>query len=176
MARWTTADPDGVHDLVLTSGGGYPLDLTFYQSVKGQVEALPALGPDSTLLQLTACDEGLGSPAYAELLLRWGRRHRAFLDHLRGSPVTELDQWELQMQCRVLERIGVERLWLATDGIPVETQRAIAVTPVEGAAPAPVRAQRAIDAFLVGHPGARVAVIPHGPYTMLARAESDQAA
>lgn len=174
VSQWTTAHPDGTYDLVVTSGGGYPLDLTFYQSVKGQVEALPALGGHSTLLQLTRCEEGLGSPAYAELLMRWGRRWREFLDHLACNPtVTELDQWELQMQCRVLARIGAERLWLASDGLTPQIQRRIAVTRVPGQGDAATRAQRSVDRFLAEHPRARVAAIPDGPYTMLARQASE---
>ena len=170
VADWTTARLDGPFDMVVTSGGGHPLDQTFYQCVKGQVEALPALGPASTLLQVAHCGEGLGSPSYADLLRRWGRRWREALADLASRPDSaELDQWELQMQCKVLERVGVEGLWLASDGLDQGDQRAIAVSPLLGAGDARARAQSAVDRFLAGHPGARVAVVPDGPYVMLAR-------
>jgi hypothetical protein len=152
----------------VTCGGGYPLDQTFYQTVKGQVEALPALGTTTTLLQVSHCGEGLGSAAYTALLLRFGHDWESFLAHAAARPhVAELDQWELQMQCRVLERIGLERLWLATDGIPPDLQRRIAVTPILGAGDARERAQRALDRFLAERPDAAVAAIPDGPYTLL---------
>jgi len=92
---------------------------------------------------------------------------RRFLSDAAASAETKLDQWELQMQSRVLERIGLERLWLVSDGIPAEMQRHIAVTPVLGAGDAKGRAQGAIDEFLSTRPDARLAVIPDGPYTML---------
>ena len=168
VARWTTAEVPGPLDLVVTCGGGYPLDQTFYQTVKGMCTALPALGPDTTLLQVSGCGEGIGSPAYTELMLRWGRDWRGFLEHIEANrQETRLDQWELQVQCRVLERIGTERLWFATDGIPAEHQGHLGLTPLAGEGDAIRRAQRAIDDFLSSRPGARVAVSPEGPYTML---------
>ncbi len=170
VAEWTTAHIDGPFDLVITNGGGFPLDQTFYQTVKGMCTALPALAEGSTLLQVSRCGEKLGSKAYTELMLRWDGDWRGFLAHIAArADRTELDQWEFQMQARVLERIGVERLWFVSDGIDAETQQHIAVTPILGKGNAQVRVQRAIDGFLAGRPNARLAVIPDGPYTMLRR-------
>ena len=129
--------------------------------------ALPALKEDATLLMVSCCGGGLGSQAYTELMTRWSGDWRGFLAHLAANRhETKLDQWELQMQCRVLDRIGIERLWFVSDGIPAAAQRHLAVTPILGAGPARTRAQRAIDGYLADHPGARIAVIPDGPYTM----------
>jgi nickel-dependent lactate racemase len=166
-AAFHSARPGGGYDLVVTNGGGCPLDQTFYQTVKGMCTALPALGEGSTLLIVSHCGEKLGSAAYAKLLTTWGNDWRGFLRHIAASGKTELDQWEFQMQARVLARIGRERLWLVSDGIPIQTQRYIGVTPVMGPGDAPIRAQRAIDEFVADHRDARVAVIPGGPYTML---------
>ena len=173
VAEWTTADidPDSSgFDLVITNGGGFPLDQTFYQTVKGMCTALPALGENTTLLQVSHCGEQLGSQAYTDLMLRYDNDWRRFLADIRAhKDETQLDQWELQMQSRVLERIGQERLWFVSDGIPQETQTHIAVYPILGEGDARRRAQRAIDEYLTAHPQARVAVVPDGPYTMLKR-------
>ncbi len=168
VAEWTTAAAGGPYDLVVTNGGGFPLDQTFYQTVKGMVTALPALSAGSTLLVAAHCGEGLGSRAYAELMLHYANDWRAFLRDAGASrDHTKLDQWQYQMQCRTLAMTGVERLRFVSDGIPLETQRRLSVTPVEGAGDARERAQRFLDDFLRDHPGARVAVIPDGPYVML---------
>ena len=168
VAKWTTGEIAGPFDLVVTCGGGYPLDQTFYQTVKGMCTALPALGEHTTLLQVSNCPEGLGSDAYSELMMTWAGDWRGFLDHIRKHRnETKLDQWELQMQCRVLARIGVEKLRLVTDGIDADTQQRMNLTPVGGEGDAPARAQRAIDEYVAAHPAARIAVIPEGPYTML---------
>ena len=174
VARWTAADsPAGIaFDLVLTNGGGYPLDLTFYQTVKGMVTALPALEEHTVLLQISDCAEQLGSRAYTDLMLRWNNDWRGFLAHVARSGQTELDQWEYQMQCRVLQLIGLENLWFVSDGIPADVQKHISVSPVLGPARAPRRLQDALDTFIQRRPDARIAVIPDGPYTLLRRAEA----
>ena len=46
---------------VVTSAGGYPLDQTYYQTVKGMVTPLDILEPDGTLIIVSQCGEGLGS-------------------------------------------------------------------------------------------------------------------
>lgn len=167
VAEWTTATVSEPYDLVVTNGGGYPLDQTFYQAVKGQVTALPAVRPGGVLLQISHCGEQLGSAAYTDLMLRWDNDWQGFLAHIARTGKTELDQWEFQMQCKVLARVGIEGLWLVTDGIPTDIQEHIAVTPILGEGDAPQRLQRAVDRYLADFPAARVAVIPDGPYTML---------
>ncbi len=169
VAEWTSAGISEPYDMVVTSGGGLPLDATFYQTVKGMCGALPALGTASTLLIVSECREQIGSRAFTDLMLGHANDWRRFVADIAGSNQTRLDQWEFQMQCRVLERIGIDRLWLVTDGIPADLQRRIGVTPILGDGDARQRAQRAIDAFVAAHPAARIAVIPDGPYTMLRR-------
>lgn len=169
VGRWNSANIDGPFDLVITSGGGYPLDQTFYQTVKGMCTALPALAEGSTLLQVSGCAEQLGSEAYTKLMLGYGNDWQRFLKDIAASGVTGLDQWELQMQSRVLARIGQDKLWFVSDGIEADIQRRIAVRPILGPGDAQDRAQRAIDEYLAACPEADIAVIPEGPYVMLRR-------
>ena len=166
VGRWTSAFVDEPYDLVVQSAGGHPLDASFYQTVKGMVQALPALHERSMLLMCSACTE-VGSPSYAELMRRHGGDHEAFLAQIAKTEVTAKDQWEFQMQTRVLERIGVAALVFANDGLPLEVQRGLAVTPAPGRGNATARAQAVIDDFVHARPDGRIAVIPEGPYTML---------
>lgn len=177
VAAWTTAEIEGTYDLVITNGGGYPLDQTFYQTVKGMCTALPALASTGILLQASACSEGVGSAAYRDLMLSYDTDWRRFLRDLAARPgQTLLDQWEFQMQCRVLKRIGIENLRLACDGIPADLLGRLCVTPVEGSGNAAQRLQQWLDRFRERRPAARIAVIPQGPYTLLKRrAEERQA-
>ncbi len=169
VAEWTKAEIDGPFDLLITNGGGYPLDATFYQTVKGMCGALPALGPDSTLLIVAGCSEGLGEDAYAELILSYGGDWLRFMIDIAAADHIRPFQWDLQMRARVLSRIGLEKLWFVSDGIEQKVQKRIGVTPLLGAGDARTRAQRAIDEFVSANPSARIAVIPDGPYTMLRR-------
>ena len=174
VAEWTSAEIEATFDLVITCGGGFPLDQSFYQTVKGMCTALPALGEKSVLLQVSHCGEGLGSEAYAELMGRWGNDWRGFLAEIKtNKDAALLDQWEFQMQCRVLAHIGRKNLWFVSDGIATEVQQHIAVNPVAGEGDTQARAQRAIDEYLAANPAARVAVIPDGAYTMLKRRRNE---
>ena len=168
VAEWTTAEIGGPYDLVVTNGGGYPLDQTFYQTVKGMCTALPALRAGSTLLQVSCCNEQLGSQTFTDLMMKWDGDWRGFLAHIEATQGrTELDQWEFQMQARVLAVIGPENLWFVSDGIPSRVQMHIGVNPILGQGSAAKRAQQAIDEYAQSRPTAQIAVIPDGPYTML---------
>jgi len=167
VQRWTSAAVQRPFDLVITCGGGYPLDQTFYQTVKGMVTALPACHEQTTLMVLADCKEGIGSDSYTQVMLHWSNRWREFLGHISQSLEVRKDQWQAQMHCRVLEKIGQQRLLVATDGLPPETLEKLWVTPVDGSEPAPQRIQQALDRFLHERPSATVAVIPDGPYTLL---------
>lgn len=171
VARWTSAEITGPYDVVVTHGGGYPLDQTFYQTVKAMCTALPALHEESTLIVVSSCAEELGSPEYTELMTKYAGRWKQFLADIAGHPeITAKDQWELQLQCRVLERIGAERLLFISDDMDPALQRQANVTPILGDGSAEVRLQQTVERLLSEGPGARVAVIPGGPYTTLINA------
>jgi hypothetical protein len=111
---------------------------------------------------------GVGSDASRSFgLSSFGSDWRGFLNHIASRSDTDKDQWGYQMQTRVLEVAGIERTIFANDGLSLETQHKIAVTPAPGEGDAQSRAQSFIDEYIKDHPGARVAVIPEGPYTML---------
>jgi len=165
-AEWTMAKFEEPYDLVVTCAGGFPLDTSFYQTVKGMCTALPALQPSGTLMMLSACDH-IGDAEYEAIYNRFGPDWRGFLEHIANRSDTDKDQWGYQMQTRVLKTLGIERTIFANDGLSLETQHMIAVTPASGEGDAQARAQRFIDQYMNDHPGASVAVIPEGPYTML---------
>ena len=77
------------------------------------------------------------------------------------------DQWEFQMQCRVLEKVGVEGLIVASDGISVDELAECHVTPAEhcvGKGSAPEQLQKLIDQLADGP--STVALLPRGPYIL----------
>lgn len=168
IAKLMTVNIDEPYDLVITNGGGYPLDLTFYQTTKGMCTAMPALKNDSTMLIVSHCGEQLGSTAYTDLMLRYANNWQKFLKDISVKPdETQLDQWAFHMHTRVLKQIGLERLWFVSDGIPYEIQKQISVNPILGLGNARQRTQQVIDKYINNNPNARIAIIPEGPYTML---------
>ena len=73
-------------DAVITSAAGYPLDLTFYQTIKGVTAAQHILRRDGKILVLGECSEGVGSPEFSEKVRNY-RGPREFLEEIRMPPV-----------------------------------------------------------------------------------------
>ena len=49
---------------ILTSAAGYPLDKTYYQTVKGMVAPIDILAEGGTLIIASECSEGFGSESF----------------------------------------------------------------------------------------------------------------
>lgn len=150
-------------DIALTSCGGYPLDATFYQCVKGIVSCLPAVKRRGTVVSFGSCLEGVGSKEYQGIMEKYSGRWRDFLTDIRCSSTFIKDQWEMQMHCRALEKLGDENLYFISDGLPGETLGRLSINGVyanEG------KVRNSVQAVLDGilKKGMKVAVFPEGPY------------
>lgn len=143
-------------DIVVTTGAGYPLDLTFYQGIKGMIGALPIVKPGGTIIIAQENAEGIGSPEFTELMLGLDDPH----EHMRRALCQDascVDQWQLHEQEKVLR--CAEVLSYST-GLDPDTQRRLFVEPVESVE---AGVARALDRH---GPQARIAVIPEGPYVL----------
>ena len=70
-------------DAVITTAAGYPLDLTYYQCIKGITAASHIVKPGGRILIIGACSEGCGGPEFTRLI----EEHpspSAFLKSLEG--------------------------------------------------------------------------------------------
>ncbi len=148
-------------DTVITTSAGYPLDLTYYQAVKGVTAASHIVKPGGTILLAAACQEGLGSSEFTRFVRRFPDAH-ACLDATANEPVV-IDQWQLEKLALVAQKA---RLAFCTPGIPIEDRPYLWGPVFEEPA-------EAVEALCTELPrGASVAVIPEGPYvfSQLARA------
>ena len=146
-------------DGVITTAAGHPLDMTFYQAIKGVTAAQHIVKEGGRILLIAECSEGAGAPEFVERL-RQMTSFGEFLDRLTGSPVT-IDQWQLEKLALAGRRF---ELHFYVPGLPVALQQYLGprvyATPSE-----------AFAGFGAGMPGgASVAVIPDGPY-VFARVE-----
>ena len=140
--------------IVVTSAGGYPLDDTFYQAVKGMVTAMPILKKDGTLIIAAAIGEGIGSEEYTRLM-KETKDWRAFREWIMEPGNFVVDQWEFEMQVRVLAHAETV---MVSDGMTHEDMRSCFVTPASSV-------EEAVKAALARHgANAKIAVIPQGPY------------
>lgn len=142
---------------VVTSAAGYPLDKTYYQTVKGMVAPLSILAPGGTLVIASECSEGMGSPEYVEAqrrLVELGPE--GFLRSLEPKRFADVDEWQTQMQVKPLRAGRVE---LYTTGLDDQARALTGVALADSVEQAVARA--------VASSGDRaVAVIPEGPYVV----------
>ena len=142
---------------VLTSAAGYPLDRTYYQTVKGMVGVSDILEPGADLFIVSECGEGLGAGEFADsqaAMIRSGPD--AFFDQSARKTAASVDEWQSVMQVRAM-RLGSIHLY-STE--LCEADRALTgVRIVESVAEAVVRAARVKG-------DNRVAIIPEGPYVI----------
>lgn len=159
------------YDLVVTCGGGYPLDTTFYQTVKGMCFAEPFVKPGGTMVVASGCAQGIGSDVYVDIMRRYaGGRWRQFIEDINASDRVERDQWEYEMQCRVLRKVDVEGLIVVSDGVDEATLRDCSVTPAKGCGASGRSAQQILDELIAELRAkmrdASCAIIPTGPYIL----------
>ncbi len=143
-------------DMVVTSSAGLPLDLTFYQAVKGLTAALPIIKEGGTVLIVARCDEGIGGPEFTDLLLNT-TSVETFAQRLEDPDFFVIDQWQLQELCKVMRKANV---MMFSEGIQDEDRERVLVEMVPSVEGAIARVLDERGA------AARIAVIPKGPYVL----------
>jgi hypothetical protein len=138
---------------VVTSAAGYPLDKTYYQTVKGMVTPIEIMAPGADLIIASACSEGMGSREFQDAQRRLVTHgpdrfleeisRKRFADSTSGRP-----------RCSSPMRIGSIQLY----SMPGRGRaRLTGVRMIDRSRPRS-RERRA--------PAIAVAVIPEGPYVV----------
>ena len=142
---------------VVTSTAGYPLDKTYYQTVKGMVGAMDILEPGGNLIIASACDEGMGSDEFVEAQKRLiSLGPDGFLAEIQKKSRADIDEWQTEMQLKPM-RIGTIHLY--TDGLSDEELVLTGVNIVTSV-------EDAIAQSVQQSGDNRIAVIPEGPYVI----------
>ncbi len=142
---------------VVTSAAGFPLDQTYYQTVKGMVNPMGILADRANLIIASECAEGLGSPAYRasqeRLLLEGPDVFRAGILNKR---LADIDEWETEMQLKSQRRANIQ---LYTTGLSVSERALTGVEIIESV-------DTAIEDSLKVSGDSAMAIIPEGPYVV----------
>ena len=143
-------------DIVLTSCAGYPLDITWYQAVKGLMGALPIIKKGGTIILVASLTEGLGSPEFQQVLSE-NPDIKAFKKRILETDYFVMDQWQLEEFAKVVEKCKVK---VYSKGLDHSVLNKCHVTPIDSV-------EQAIAESLQEYgPLARIAVIPKGPYVL----------
>lgn len=151
-ASHTVVSVDEPFDLVITSGGGHPLDETLYQASKGLLAARGIVWPGGTVLWVTNCAQGLGGEEFCRMVRACGTL-QGFKERHADPANFVIDQWGAQAYFQCMEHPG--RVLVYAPGLTAEEARSFGLEWVEDL-PATV------GELCASH--RRVAVMPEGPY------------
>jgi lactate racemase len=143
-------------DIVVTTSAGYPLDATFYQSVKGMVTAAPIVKPGGTIILAASLSEGIGSPEFRQTFDE-NPTLDGFMQRILSKSYFMMDQWQIEELAKARRQAKIK---VVSDGLPPETLRRLYVEPAESV-------EKAVADCLAEYgPAATIVVIPKGPYVL----------
>ncbi len=143
-------------DVVVTSSAGYPLDTTFYQSIKGLTGALPIVKQGGTIIIAASLTDGIGSEEFQQLFAEH-ENLEVFMQRILGKDYFVMDQWQLEEMAKVCRKAKVKYV---SSGMPAETLKRLFVEPASSVE------QAVADSLMEYGNDARIAVIPKGPYVL----------
>lgn len=156
VARHVGAAADRPADIVITSAAGFPLDDTYYQSIKGLIAALNVVRRGGTIILAAAIREGLGSVEFQRLLAET-RGNDDFMARVTRPGFFQIDQWMVQHLCQVRRKAEVI---VVSEGLAGHDTSRLMVDTAASVEAALARCR--------GRYGARphVTVLPEGPYVL----------
>jgi len=145
-------------DVVVTSSAGYPLDRTYYQTVKGMVGALNVVKKGGTVVIASECSEGLGNDTFVACLEKFAEIGNIddYIEYISKPEHFTPDQWQVEKLLEALRKVEVILVSGLSEVDKKKTCVKTAATLDEALRDALARHGRA----------ARVAVIPEGPYVI----------
>jgi nickel-dependent lactate racemase len=142
-------------DIVVTTSAGFPLDLTYYQAIKGMTAALPVVRRGGLLILAAECSEGLGGKEFSAMARRFSSAEE-FRRHILRHPV-EIDQWQLEECAKAVLHADVV---LVSSGVQTKECEGLFIGSANSVEEAIERGLRQYG------DDSTIAVIPKGPYTL----------
>ena len=157
MRRYAEIEIERTFRTIVTSAGGYPLDRTYYQTVKGMVGPMDILAPGGTIIIASDCSEGMGSPEFVaaqQLLCEHGKAK--FMDILYTRTDALIDEWQTEMLLKPLRRGAIQLYTEALSDADLQQTFVTHATDLKQAILDSVKKQNDPE----------IAVIPEGPYVV----------
>jgi len=152
--RHSVIDLEDRVDMVVTSGGGFPLDATFYQISKALICARNILKRGGTIVVACECREGLGNPEFCEIM-RSGCGYDGFCREYADPKDFVIDQWCSQSIFQAVDHAGP--IYVYSPAMSEDDLKAMGMIPIRDL-------QETVDRLLPQHD--QVMVVPEGPYVV----------
>ena len=152
-------------EIVISSNGGYPLDMNVYQAVKGMTAAEAVCRPGGVIIMVAGCCDGHGGESFYRHMAA-GISPDAILQEAasHGRNDTLPDQWQYQILARILQKYKVIMVAPMCD-------RSMLKEMMLDPAPSPEAALKM--AFEYVGSAAKVAVLPDGVSVIPVKAERE---
>jgi len=148
---------DAPYDVVVSTNSGFPLDLNLYQSVKGMSCAAQIVKPGGTIVMATECRYGVPADGAYGRLVREAGSIEAILRTVGQPGFCCQDQWQAQIQARIMQKA---RVVVYSEGLDAETLEEMLFESCDNLSAA---VREAMDRH---GPEARLCVLPEGPQTI----------
>jgi len=148
---------DRPFDIVVSTAGGFPLDISMYQSVKGIAVAGKIVKKGGDIILVSKCIEGL--PAYGEYgdIMRLAHSPEKLLTMLHEPGFFMQDQWDAQIQAQLCIHTT---LHIYSEGLNDQEIQQVFGIPCHSI-------EDTLEELLIKHgPDARIGVLPVGPLTI----------
>lgn len=157
MLRYSVVPVPERFSTVLSSSAGYPLDKTYYQTVKGMVSPIDILKPGGDIIMVSEISEGFGSTEYLEaqrILIEKGTD--GFIESILDKRHAAIDEWQTEYQIKAM-RVGSIQLY--TEALTAEERALTGVEMIPSV-------EDALRRSVAKHGNKRIAVVPEGPYVV----------
>jgi len=154
LKRTALVAVDDLFDIAITTAGGYPFDISMYQSVKGIKVASGIVRDGGAILLFSECLEGL--PEYGEFgeIMRLSETPEDLLAMVHSHGFSMQDQWDAQIHAQICKRLA---LHIYSEGLTDSEIRQVFGNPSRDA-------EKTLEALLKEYgPNAQIAVLPSGP-------------
>lgn len=141
-------------DMVVTSGGGYPLDATFYQISKALICSMDIMKRGGAIIVACECREGIGNPEFSEIICS-GYSYQEFTERYSDPKDFVIDQWCAQNIYQVADHAGP--IYVYSPALSNNDLKSMGMIKIEDV-------QETVNDLIKTYPN--TIVVPEGPYVV----------